>query len=153
MSPELLHTERAVHADERGEIVTLLEGIPAQAIERHRSDPAVRFIEDVPRLEDFYREVGVFINPVRSGRGLRTKLIEAAAYGRPVLSTALGAEGLDGLGITLAEAPAAMLAGFRALLEPDRWQRAVETGRRAVEAKFSLSAVGRELLGILSCSS
>ena len=44
--------------------------------------------------------------PLRSGGGTRLKILEAMAMGRPVISTALGAEGLDivpGENILLAE--------------------------------------------------
>ncbi len=33
--------------------------------------------------------------PIITGAGTRVKIIEAAAYGKPIVSTSLGAEGLD----------------------------------------------------------
>ncbi|MGH9420672.1 MAG: glycosyltransferase family 4 protein, partial [Thermoanaerobaculia bacterium] len=40
------------------------------------------------------RTAGVLVVPIRSGGGTRVKILEAAAAGVPVVSTALGAEGL-----------------------------------------------------------
>jgi GT2 family glycosyltransferase/glycosyltransferase involved in cell wall biosynthesis len=40
------------------------------------------------------REAAVFLCPIQSGSGIRVKLLEAFAYGIPVVATPLGAEGL-----------------------------------------------------------
>ena len=50
------------------------------------------FVED---LEALYRNVRVVCCPIQAGGGTRVKLIEAAAYGKAIVSTSLGAEGLD----------------------------------------------------------
>jgi glycosyltransferase involved in cell wall biosynthesis len=59
----------------------------------------VTFLSDLQNISTFYENIFIFINPIISGRGLRTKLIEAAAFGRPIVSTPLGGEGLDDLEI------------------------------------------------------
>jgi glycosyltransferase involved in cell wall biosynthesis len=48
----------------------------------------------VPSLDSFYERAHVVIVPVLYGSGTRLKVVEAMAYGRPVVSTAAGAEGL-----------------------------------------------------------
>lgn len=50
------------------------------------------FVEDLPGL---YRNTRVVCVPIMSGGGTRIKIIEAAGYGLPIVSTTLGAEGLD----------------------------------------------------------
>jgi glycosyltransferase involved in cell wall biosynthesis len=53
------------------------------------------------RVEDvvpYYRQCAVFIVPLRAGGGTRLKILEAMALGRPVVSTAIGCEGLDVVG-------------------------------------------------------
>jgi glycosyltransferase involved in cell wall biosynthesis len=60
-----------------------------------RAEPGVEvpgFVED---LADLYRRTRVVCCPIRAGGGTRFKIVEAAAYGRPIVSTAIGAEGLD----------------------------------------------------------
>lgn len=49
------------------------------------------FVEDIRPL---FSECAVFVCPIRSGSGVRVKLLEAFASGIPVVSTYLGAEGL-----------------------------------------------------------
>jgi O-antigen biosynthesis protein len=60
------------------------------------SDPAnavelLGFVEDIQPL---FSSCSVFVCPIRSGSGVRVKLLEAFAMGIPVVSTTLGAEGL-----------------------------------------------------------
>jgi polysaccharide biosynthesis protein PslH len=49
----------------------------------------------VADLADLYREAALVVVPLRQGSGSRIKILEAFAHGRPVLSTMLGAAGLD----------------------------------------------------------
>lgn len=48
----------------------------------------------VPSVQPYYERAHAVIVPVLYGSGTRLKVIEAMAYGRPVVSTAAGAEGL-----------------------------------------------------------
>ncbi|PHX83382.1 MAG: hypothetical protein CK537_06120 [Flavobacteriales bacterium] len=41
-----------------------------------------------------FQKFGVFVAPIRSGSGMRIKLLEAMARGKAILTTSLGAEGL-----------------------------------------------------------
>lgn len=50
---------------------------------------------NVPALEPFYADSDVVICPILFGGGTRIKVLEAMAYGRPVVATSLGAEGLN----------------------------------------------------------
>lgn len=52
------------------------------------------FHGEIPDARDFIREHGILVAPCFSGGGMRVKIIEAMAYGKPVVTTAIGAEGL-----------------------------------------------------------
>lgn len=56
-----------------------------------------RLHANVPSVIPFYQRASVVISPIFYGSGTRIKIIEAMAFGRPVVSTTVGAEGL-GLG-------------------------------------------------------
>ncbi len=61
-----------------------------------------------------------FICPILAGSGIRVKLLEAFAYGIPVVSTRVGAEGLaanDGEFCALADSPADFAARFETILK------------------------------------
>ncbi|MFZ9388616.1 MAG: glycosyltransferase family 4 protein [Chitinophagaceae bacterium] len=50
------------------------------------------FVEDI---EPYYKASDVFLNPVQTGGGIKTKMVESLAFGTPVVSTASGAAGMD----------------------------------------------------------
>jgi glycosyltransferase involved in cell wall biosynthesis len=50
------------------------------------------FVEDLAPL---YAAADVAVVPVRVGGGTRIKILEAFAHGVPVVTTSLGAEGID----------------------------------------------------------
>jgi glycosyltransferase involved in cell wall biosynthesis len=57
--------------------------------------PSICFPGYVPDLDPLYEKAQLVVCPLQAGGGTRIKIIEAAMYGRPVISTPLGAEGLD----------------------------------------------------------
>ena len=103
-------------------------------------------------LTQFYRSIGIFINPVRQGRGLRTKVVEAAAFGRPILSTALGAEGLEELQLRLCETKEQFLEALRTLVGNEEYHRVAEHNREAVVRSFSSAKLGETLMDILAAA-
>ena len=50
---------------------------------------------DVPSVEPYYRDCDFVISPIFFGGGTRIKVLEAMSYGRPIVSSTIGAEGLD----------------------------------------------------------
>ena len=49
----------------------------------------------VKNIEGFYRKSSVFIVPIRSGGGIRIKILKALSHGIPVVSTKIGSEGIN----------------------------------------------------------
>jgi glycosyltransferase involved in cell wall biosynthesis len=70
--------------------------------------PGVTFEGFVPDVARFYEQVAVCIVPLLHGTGMSLKTLEALRFGRPVVSTLIGARGLDpeGLsGLVIADEP------------------------------------------------
>jgi glycosyltransferase involved in cell wall biosynthesis len=63
---------------------------PRRAVEA----PGVIYVGPVASLDPHYDRAHAAIVPIFYGSGVRGKVVEAMAYGRPVVSTALGVEGL-----------------------------------------------------------
>jgi glycosyltransferase involved in cell wall biosynthesis len=55
----------------------------------------VDILGEVPDVRVYLRAAGILLVPIRAGGGTRIKILEAIAAGVPVVSTALGMEGLD----------------------------------------------------------
>jgi glycosyltransferase involved in cell wall biosynthesis len=147
----LLHDIFPVMKKSMPDIRLLIAGkdIPAAARAASLSNCSIEWKEDIAHVSEFYGAISVFVNPIVSGRGMRTKLIECAAFGRPVVSTALGAEGLEDLSIDIA-ASAPEFAACCRRLKNDRpyYDRVAAANRAIVEERYSLSAVGKRLLGL-----
>lgn len=50
---------------------------------------------DAPDIKEYYKRCGAVVVPLLAGGGTRIKILEAALAGRPIMSTLVGAEGLD----------------------------------------------------------
>lgn len=112
--------------------------------------PSIAFVKDVENLNYFYRDIDIFINPIISGRGMRTKLIESAACGVPIVSTKLGAEGLDNLKIELAETGKDFSDKIKRLyLNKKLYSEIALNNRTCVEKNYSIDFVGKMLELIL----
>ena len=105
------------------------------------------YVDDVREPLERY---AVFVCPIRSGSGVRVKLLEAFASGMPVVSTSIGAEGLaaaDGEFCRLADDPEGFADRVVALLENEA--EAAEMARRAraeVEADWDMAAITARLV-------
>jgi glycosyltransferase involved in cell wall biosynthesis len=68
---------------------------PRWLVERAQASEGVELHPDVPDVRPFLRQSGVMVVPLRIGGGSRLKIVEALASECPVISTRIGAEGLD----------------------------------------------------------
>ena len=74
----------------------IIAGKQPEKIRSYGSDvPGVEFTGFVDDLDALYHRSRVVCCPILSGGGTRVKLVEAAAYGKPMVSTRIGAEGLN----------------------------------------------------------
>mgnify|MGYP002358866669 FL=1 len=89
----------------------------------------------MPDLTSYLARSKVFINPVRLGSGMRGKVVEAMAMGRPVVSTSVGADGLDaapGGEIVVADEPGEFARAVLRLLGSEGERARIGTGGRAL---------------------
>jgi glycosyltransferase involved in cell wall biosynthesis len=62
---------------------------------RSLASPSVEIIENVSDNREFYSTFDIMLVPLLSGSGLRIKIIEGLAYGKAIVSTRIGAEGIN----------------------------------------------------------
>jgi glycosyltransferase involved in cell wall biosynthesis len=103
----------------------------------------------VPDLRDVFDATRVFACPLRAGAGVKGKVSAAMSYGLPVVTTAVGAEGMDlieGTDMLLADTPAAFAAAcVRLYRDRALWEVLSEAGQARVREQHS-RAVGRRAL-------
>ena len=95
------------------------------------AQPDVEVIEDVPDMRPYFEQAGVLLYAPRQGSGMKVKILEAFAYGVPVVTTSEGIEGLpaeDGVHASVCDDDAGLIQRTVALLG-DRAQQ--EQQRRA----------------------
>ena len=125
---------------------------PAPAIQALSSDPAVKVTGYVEDVREIARDCGAFIVPLRSGSGVRVKMLNALAMGLPVVSTSIGAEGLEvkhGEHLLIADTPQEFAEAVSKLFANSELAcRLGRNGRRLVCEKYAWDAVGERLLSI-----
>jgi polysaccharide biosynthesis protein PslH len=103
----------------------------------------------VDDLRPYLARAAVVVVPLRVGGGTRFKILEAMAMGRPVVSTTIGAEGLDvkdGREVLIADGAEAFAAAVRRVLEDEPLARALgAAGRALVERRYGWPAIAEDL--------
>lgn len=92
---------------------------------------------DAPRLGPHYRDCDVTIAPILFGSGTRIKILESMAFGRPVVSTPMGAEGLGlehGRHLLLAETIPAFAEALTRLARDPALRSAIAAEAHAYQA-------------------
>jgi sugar transferase (PEP-CTERM/EpsH1 system associated) len=114
--------------------VQIVGHAPPPEIRRLGERDGVGVTGSVPDVRPYYERSTVFVVPLRMGGGTRLKIVEAMAMGLPVVSTTVGAEGLEirpGENILIADSPSAFVDSvLRLLSDPGLWGRIAEGGRR-----------------------
>ena len=125
---------------------------PSPAVRQLGRVPGVEVVGTVPDTRPYLARAAVVVVPLLVGGGTRMKIYEAMAMAKPVVSTPLGAEGLDlndGEHALLAESPAEFAGAVVRLLADRPRRRALGVAaRRLVVESDSAEAVARQFEAI-----
>ncbi|NIT35129.1 MAG: glycosyltransferase [candidate division Zixibacteria bacterium] len=110
--------------------------------------PGVVVTGTVPDLIEYIRRMEIYVCPMRLGSGMKMKIVEALSAALPVVSTSVGADGMDqlvaGRDFVVADGPAPFAAAVVELLrDPDARRRFGRAGRAEVEKAYTWEAYGR----------
>ncbi len=113
--------------------------------------PSVRITGTVDDVRPYVADAAVFIVPLRFGGGTRLKILEAFAMGRPVVSTSLGCEGIEGQNgkhLIIADTPQQFSDAVIRLLSNEGLRNELSSNaRRLAEEIYSWDVIGSKLLG------
>jgi glycosyltransferase involved in cell wall biosynthesis len=122
---------------------------PPALVQKAREMSGVELHGDVPDVRPFLARSGVMVVPLRIGGGSRLKILEAAAAGLPVISTRVGAEGLELVPeqhYVAADEPERLAEALVACLRDPRSARAMaERGRAFVLDRYDWDALADRL--------
>ena len=117
------------------------------------SEAGVRIVGPVDDLGPELAGAAAVVVPIRWGAGTRVKILEAFAHRTPVVSTTMGAEGLEvvsGRELLIADDAAGLAEACVAVLDDDdRASALAEAGHRLLTARYSTDVVAGELTGRL----
>jgi glycosyltransferase involved in cell wall biosynthesis len=122
--------------------------------------PSVRqlasdFIEvtgTVPSVAEYLRDATLVVVPLRVGGGTRLKIFEAMATGKAVISTSVGAEGLDvenGRDLIQADDAAAFADAIILLLRDTALRHQYEQAAARLAARYDWSNIAQQFAAVL----
>jgi glycosyltransferase involved in cell wall biosynthesis len=125
---------------------------PVPEVKAYASRPGVVVTGGVPDVRPYYRRAWLQIVPLRIGGGTRLKIVESIGIGTPVISTTIGAQGLD-----LAHQKEILLAdtaedfvreAARALGDEKLRAQLTVNGLSAVRSRLSWEKLGNDLCAV-----
>jgi len=115
-------------------------------------DPQVQLIGRVDDVTPYYHTSHLSIVPLLSGSGIRLKIMESMSYGCPVVSTTLGAEGIDydEDSILIADDPERFADGIVTLSRSNELRRKLgKNGRQLAESKYDWRMLMNEFKNVI----
>ncbi len=110
----------------------------------------VNVLGEVADAKEFIRNHDIAIVPLLSGSGIRIKIIESMAMGRTVITTMIGAEGIqysEYENIIIADSPAKMTEVIcKIIKEPEEAQRIGRNARKLIEEVYDNKKIIERLL-------
>ncbi len=115
---------------------------------------AITLYADVDDLSTFYQRSSLVIVPIRIAGGTRIKILEAALFQRPVVTTTIGAQGLEMVAnkhcLVADSEDGFAQACLRLLREPSLTARLVQENAHLVRSLYSYSTAKKKILEIFN---
>jgi glycosyltransferase involved in cell wall biosynthesis len=103
----------------------------------------------VPEVEPYFERARVFVAPLRYGAGMKGKIGQALSFGLPVVTTAVGAEGMNlqnERDVLIADEPEAFADSVQRVYDDNLlWQRLSDAGFEFIADHFSPAVVGEKV--------
>src|SRR5262249_9368002 len=118
-----------------------------------RGLPFVRILGWVPQLQPYLERTRVSVVPLLHGAGVNGKIVQSLISGARVLTTPIGAEGLDirhDEHAVIADGPSELAAGLtRLLTNREDWHRIADLGYEHARTRHDPELLGRRFLEIV----
>lgn len=135
----------SIHARQPQLTFTIVGKNPPEYLTQLHGTNSIEVLGFVPEVESILAETAAFVVPLRAGGGMRVKILDTWCWGMPIVSTRIGAEGIeirDGENILIADEPEAFGAAvLRAVTDPELNRSLRGNGRRWVEEKYDWKTI------------
>jgi len=118
------------------------------------NQPNIQFVDNIDNAYDFLSQQGVVIVPLFSGSGIRVKIIESMALGKAIVSTSIGADGIQythNKNILIADTAEDFAQSVISLINNS--QKAKELGANALElvkSNYNMNALAQQTIDFLT---
>ncbi len=124
---------------------------PNQVLALKSSDIIVTaYVKD---LTSYFENCKVFVAPLRYGAGVKGKIIQSMSHGLPVVTTSIGAEGIeltDGVDVLIADEPEKFAEKAVLLCTNENlWNKLSQNSMRNIEKHFSYEVAKHKLEGLM----
>ena len=131
---------------------------PAESLRKQLSGlPEIDFVGEVESVHAYLDRAAVVVVPLRIGGGSRLKILEALGAGKAVVSTSIGAEGLEvvpGEHLSIADTPAEFARRTEELLaSPESRRRFGNCGRKLVIERYGWDSIAQRLESVWHATS
>jgi polysaccharide biosynthesis protein PslH len=128
---------------------------PDGQIQRLASDDLrIEVTGEVPEMGPYFERATAVVVPLRSGGGTRLKILDAFAFGRPVVSTSIGAQGIEvrhGEQLLLGDKPNEFAKQVvRLLNDADLRSSLSANGRRLIDERYHWKTIAEQYLRALT---
>jgi glycosyltransferase involved in cell wall biosynthesis len=126
---------------------------PVDAVRALDDGSAITVTGAVPSVQPYLEKASVVVVPIRYGGGTRLKILEAMGHGRAVVSTSVGAEGIDARAeehLLIADQPDGFAqACLRLTRDPRLRARLTAEAHRLVTTRYEWDSIERRVQAIV----
>jgi O-antigen biosynthesis protein len=126
--------------------------VPQKVLELKSSNVVI--LGYVKETKEYFDNCRLFIAPLRFGAGIKGKINESMSYGLPVVTTSIGAEGMqlvDGNNCYIADDPNAFCEKVTSLyFDDNKWNTFSENGIKHVNIHYSYSKWEKEIKNFIA---
>jgi glycosyltransferase involved in cell wall biosynthesis len=123
-------------------------GMPTSLLQK--ASASITIIDNVPSSSEFYNTYDIMLVPLWSGSGLRIKLVEGLAYGKAIITTSIGAEGIPYVAnehVMIADNHTEFIRAIILLLKDEQTKQALQQeARHLAEKEFDYKRVAETLM-------
>jgi glycosyltransferase involved in cell wall biosynthesis len=117
-----------------------------------KADQSIDFVGEVDEVKKYYYQSSLAIVPLRKGSGTRLKILEAMSLGTPVVSTSIGAEGIDcshNSDIVIADDIFSFVRAVLDLLNDNQKAEFIRlNARKLIDDFYGWDAIGKKLASV-----
>lgn len=114
------------------------------------SQEGVRVVGEVDNAAHFMASKQINVVPLRAGSGIRVKIIEAMSIGKTVITTTVGAQGIeytDGKELIIADTPEQFVSAIKHCVDdPDYCRQVGRNAKELIASRYSNSSLSQRLV-------